>query len=491
MFESAEVGHTIGKSVYRREEPKLRERLLEAQYKLLKEARTTVLIVIGGVDGAGKGETVNLLNEWMDPRHIRTFAFGVPSDEEAERPPMWRFWRSLPGRGRIGILFGSWYSEPIVNRVYRRMDEGDFQRSLDRIRHFERMLSDEGVLLLKVWFHLSRKDQKRRLEALEGDAATRWRVTKFDWERYEHYNRFAKVSAHALRDTSTAGAAWTVVEGTDARYRSLTVGKLVLEALRKRVGAKGSTRARGDAPPQTMVDNLKLLRSLDLTQTLDKKDYEKKLSREQGLLNGMVRKRRFAKRSLILVFEGVDAAGKGGAIRRITRALDARQYSIIPVAAPTEDERAHPYLWRFWRHVPRHGRVAVFDRSWYGRVLVERVEGFCAEGDWVRAYGEINEFEQQLVESGAILCKFWLQISREEQLRRFKERENTPFKRFKIGEEDWRNRKKWPQYERAVADMVDRTSTETAPWTLIEAEDKQFARVKVLKTVVDRLEEAL
>jgi len=193
----------------------------------------------------------------------------------------------------------------------------------------------------------------------------------------------------------------------------------------------------------------------------------------------------------VLLFEGNDAAGKGGSIRRITQALDARTYRIIPVAAPTEEERAQPYLWRFWRHLPRKGRVAIFDRSWYGRVLVERVEGFCTHADWMRAYGEINDFEEQLVRNRTVVIKFWLAISQEEQLKRFKEREKIGFKRFKITEEDWRNREKWPLYEQAVCDMIDRTSTEIAPWTLVEANNKWYARLKVLKTVCTRIEKAL
>jgi polyphosphate kinase 2 (PPK2 family) len=247
------------------------------------------------------------------------------------------------------------------------------------------------------------------------------------------------------------------------------------------------------APPiiQT-IDQKTVLSELNLTKKLAKKDYEPDLAKYQSRLSELMRDPRFAgKRSLVVVFEGADAAGKGGAIRRIAAAIDARQYQIIPIAAPTEEERVQPYLWRFWRHIPRTGRLAIFDRSWYGRVLVERVEGFCSEADWLRAYAEINDFEHQLAGAGVIVVKFWLQISAEEQLRRFKEREATDFKRYKITEEDWRNREKWDAYDAAVCDMVDRTSTGLAPWTLVEANDKNFARVKVLQTVCERLEMAL
>ncbi|MBM3346280.1 MAG: polyphosphate:AMP phosphotransferase [Betaproteobacteria bacterium] len=490
MFESAEVGHKVDKAKYAREEPKLREALLNAQFDLAAHGKFPVLILIGGVDGAGRGQTVNLLNSWMDPRHIHTHAFGPPSDEESERPPMWRFWRALPPKGNIGIVFGSWYTAPIVDRVMGRTNDVDLEHAIDRIVRFENMLFNEGTLILKFWFHLSRKAQKERLKELEKDPDTRWRVTKLDWERFKIYDRFRRISEHTLRETSTGNAPWVVVEGVDPRYRHLTVGKLLLDSMKKRLEEKkGAARPPAAAAPLVPVmDNLKLVRDLDMSQKVAKPNYEKKLEKLHGKPNLAIRDKKFKQRSLILVFEGSDAAGKGGAIRRVTGALDARQYLVTPVAAPTEEERAQPYMWRFWRHVPRLGRVTIFDRSWYGRVLVERVEGFCAEPDWMRAYSEINDFEEQLTERGAIVCKFWLQISKEMQLARFKLREKTSFKRFKITEEDWRNRKKWGDYESAVADMVDRTSTEIAPWTLVEAEDKYFAQLKVLRTITDRLE---
>jgi polyphosphate kinase 2 (PPK2 family) len=337
---------------------------------------------------------------------------------------------------------------------------------MDQINRFEAMLVNEGALVLKFWFHLSKDGQRQRLKALEKDPRTAWRVTRESWARLKTYGKLQEAAAHVLRMTNTPWAPWIVVEGTDDHYRSLTVGRIILDAL-------------------------DVLTALDLTQTLDKKPYETQLAKWQGRLSELVRHPEFRKHSLILAFEGADAAGKGGSIRRVTAAIDARQYQIVPVAAPTEEERAQPYLWRFWRQIPRVGRVTIFDRTWYGRVLVERVEGFCAEADWLRAYAEINDFEHELYRDGAIVIKFWLQISASEQLRRFKEREKIDFKRFKITEEDWRNRKKSRAYHAAVCDMVDRTSTTSAPWTLVEANDKNFARVKILRTICERLEKAL
>jgi polyphosphate:AMP phosphotransferase len=492
MFESAELGHTIAKQTFDREVPRLREALLDAQYDLFQLARFPVIVLIGGVDGAGKGETVNLLNEWMDPRHIRTVAFGDPSDEERERPSMWRYWRALPPKGKIGILFGHWYNAPILDRVHRTIKQPELVERLDEITRFERMLTDEGALVLKFWFHLSRSAKKKKLKALQKNPLTRWKVGDQEWEDLKNYDRFRKVAEFSLRETGSATAPWIVVEGVDSNFRNLTVGRTLLAAMRERLDQKPA-KAREDriAPVQPAIDHRDVLGSLDLKRRLAPAKYQKQLDQQRARLNLLAHHLRFRKRSVVLAFEGNDAAGKGGAIRRVTSGLDARQYRIVPIAAPSPEELAQPYLWRFWRHVPGYGQFTIFDRSWYGRVLVERVEGFASEDDWSRGYAEINDFEQQLADNGAIVVKFWLAISKEEQHKRFLERQKTAFKRFKITPEDWRNRKKWQAYETAVCEMVDRTSTEIAPWTLVEANDKPYARIKILKTLCERLEAAL
>jgi len=492
MFDNAEIAHEVDKATYKKKEPQLRQALLDAQYQLLRESKFATLILIGGVEGAGKGETVNLLHEWMDPRHLRTYSFTAPSDEEIERPYMWRFWRKLPPRGKVGIFFGAWHTQPIVGRATGHLSRGELDARISEVKRFEKMLTDEGVLLVKLWFHLTKKQQKKRLEALESDKRTRWRVGPQEWALFKRYDKFSKVSEHFVRATSTGAAPWYVINGADPRYRALTVGTTLLAALRDRLDEKTPSKPGGNPPPLLpSVDGRNVLRALKLDRKVSEKEYEKKLEKLQGRLNLLSRDPRFKKLSVVAVFEGNDAAGKGGAVRRVFQAIDARFIGSVPVAAPTEEERAQPYLWRFWRHLPRKGHFLIFDRSWYGRVLVERVEGFAEESAWMRAYQEINDFESDLVSSGIVLSKFWLAISKEEQFRRFKEREKTPHKQFKITEEDWRNRKKWDDYERAVCDMVDRTSTHDAPWTLVEANNKYFARLKVLATLADAVEQGL
>jgi polyphosphate:AMP phosphotransferase len=492
MFESAELDHDISKVAFRRQEARLRAALLNAQYDLKENGRFAVLILIAGVEGAGKGETVNRLNEWMDPRHIEVRAFTAPSDEEAERPPMWRFWRALPPKGKIGIFFGGWHTQPILERVLGRISAAQFERRVSEIQRLEKMLCDEGVLLLKFWFHLSKRQQKKRLKTLAKDPKTSWRVTELDWQLLDLYDDFATVCEPFLRKTSTGEAPWIPVPAADPQYRYLAVGKTLLAALRERLDDKPVKRLPDRNPPLLpAIDSLNVLRALELDQPTTREHYQKGFEKWQARLNLLSRHPRFRDISVVAVFEGNDAAGKGGAIRRVTRSLDARNYQTVPVAAPTEEERAQPYLWRFWRRLPRRGIVTIFDRSWYGRVLVERVEGYCSEADWMRAFPEINEFEQELVGHDVAVVKFWLAISKAEQNRRFKEREKVAFKRFKITPDDWRNRRKWDDYERAVCDMVDRTSTVIAPWTLVEANNKYYARIKVLKTLCEAIEAAL
>lgn len=510
MFRIAELGQTVPKSEFNQREPLLRQGLLEVQANLSVSSQFPVIILFAGVDGGGKGDTVNVLNEWMDPRWLMTRAYDEPSDEERDRPEYWRFWRDLPPKGRIGLFLSSWYSQPILRRVHDKDNEAVFDDHLDRILAFEKALADDGALILKFWMHLSRDAQKQRLKKLEKDPLTSWRVTPQDWEHWHIYDRFETAAERAIMRTSTGTAPWTIVEGVDPCFRSLTVGEIIRTEISKHleesskkdllleelvVGRTLQTESEettvADAPLISPLKGTTILSSLDMSQKLNKADYRKQLKQCQARLNKLHRKALKKRISTILLFEGADAAGKGGSIRRITAALDARHYQVIPIATPTDEERAHHYLWRFWRHLSRAGRINIFDRSWYGRVLVERVEGFASEDEWKRAFSEINEFEEQLTDHGILLLKYWVHITKDEQLERFKAREQIPHKRWKLTDEDWRNREKWDDYNWAVNDIVEHTSTYAAPWILVEGNDKRFARIKVISTFCDRLEAIL
>ncbi len=514
MFETAELGRTISKADFKKIAPVLREELLELQDTLHSRGTFQVLLLFAGVDGGGKGESVNLLNEWMDPRWLVTRAYDAPTEAERARPEFWRYWRGLPPRGRIGMFLSAWYSAPIVGRVYKETDEASFLKQLDRIVRFERALARDGALILKYWMHLSREVQEHRLKSLESDPLTKARVTRRDWENWKHYDDFISVAEQVITRTNRGVAPWMVVEGADPNYRAVTFATILRDALRTKLensdapingtnGAtkkppqqKGKQKSNGSskarkAARRAASNAITVLSELEMTKRLKKPDYEERLVELQARLHRLHLKAKANKTSSILLFEGPDAAGKGGAIRRVTRALEARNYQVHGIAAPTDEEKAQHYLWRFWRLLSRAGETTVFDRSWYGRVLVERVEGFATEDEWRRSFGEINDFEEQLVEHGIVLIKFWVHITADEQLKRFKLREKTSYKRWKLTDEDWRNRDRWDEYEQAVDDMVQYTSTAAAPWTLVEGNDKRYARVKVVKTFCERLEAAL
>jgi len=492
VFETAELGQKVGKDEYQERATALRAELLEAQVRL-REVGFPVILLFAGVDGAGKGATANLLNEWMDPRWIFTRAYAEPSEEERERPEFWRYWRDLPGKGELGLFLSAWYSSPLLDRVYGKISEGELDNQLERILSFERTLADSGAVILKCWMHLGKKPQKKRLQSLEKDPLKSWRVTDRDWKHWKRYDDFVSAAERIIMRTSTGEAPWAIIEGADRNFRSLEVGTKLLEAITRRIA---DAPEAGPEPAPVSDDSesgarILVLSSLDLTKKLAKSDYTRKRNELQARLNLLHRKARERGISAALVFEGWDAAGKGGAIRRITPALDARDYQVIQIAAPSDEEKSHHYLWRFWRHLSRAGRFMIFDRSWYGRVLVERVEGFATDAEWQRAYKEINDFEQELVDHGIVLLKFWLHISPEEQERRFRARAKIAYKRWKLTDEDWRNREKWGRYELAVNDMIERTSTPIAPWILVEGEDKRYARIKVLRSLCESLERVL
>jgi len=502
MFRAVELGQTVSRSEFKKRSRGLRQALLEAQIQLGRRAGFNVLIDFEGVDGAGKGSTANVLHSWMDTRLIRTNAYDSPSKAERRQPEFWRYWRDLPRAGRMAINLSGRYSRPLLDRVHGRIADAEYVAALRRIMAFERALADDGTLVLKFWMHLGQESQKQRLEALESDAETQWRVTKRDWENWRQYEHFIEAAERAITETNTEFARWHIVDGMDENHRILTVAQILLDALQSRLG---TTRQSADAPalvdqqamdaedtiPDAPPGHVSVFGTLDMSRKLEKQEYKRRLARQQRRLHLLQRKALRKKRSSVVVFEGPDASGKGGAIRRMIPTLDARNYRVLQYGKPTDEEAARHYLWRFWRSILPAGRLTIFDRSWYGRVLVERVEGFADEDEWRRAFSEINEFENQLIENGTILVKFWLHITPGQQKARFEDRRRKSYKRWKLTAEDWRNRGKWYDYEVAAHDVVKYTSTHASPWELVAANDKNYARVKVLQTFADYLESAL
>ena len=435
MFEAAELGRKVSSTEYKAQVPALRAELLEEQSRLREVGRSSVIVLFGGVDGAGKSEIVNLLNEWMDPRWLVTRAYGPPSDEERERPEYWRFWRDLPAKGRIGFFLSAWYSRPLVDRVHRRLRRAEFGASLDEIAEFERALTDDGALILKFWMHLDKRSQEQRLEKLHSDPLTRWRVTREQWENWKLYDRFIEAGEEIITRTSLANAPWMIVEGGDERYRSLTVATAIRDAIRKRLTEPNDSRApvlgaascaakAGSGCPRARRAPARAARPSSASSTCRSAPTRSTTRRSssgcRGGSTGSIAGRSAAACRRSWCSRAGTPPARAEPSGGITAAIDARASQVIPIAAPTEEERAQHYLWRFWRHLARRGRVTIFDRSWYGRLLVERIEGFATEAEWTRASSEINQFESQLVAHGIVLVKYWIHITRDEQLRRFR-----------------------------------------------------------------------
>lgn len=490
MLKVAEVGNAIDKQTYKAAVPDLRLGLVNAQYDL-RNADFPVIIWVAGDDRIAANEAVNRLNEWMDARFVDTRVFAELSEEEALRPTLWRLWKAVPRSGRTAVFAGGLMRAALM-RASDETDEESFSLWLRHVAAMQNELVAEGALVVKFFLHTPEKKQRKKLRKAESNPAEGWQIDQRDWVALDRLGPTMPIVERILRETSAPGAPWTIVESTDARYRDLTIGRTILAAMQARLeqsSAQGPSVAEsvfGDLDSQANV-----LSGVDLSGTMDKATYRRELAKYQGRLRKLSIEARKRGVGSVLAFEGWDAAGKGGVIRRLTGALEAGDYRIVPVAAPTEEERRYPYLWRFWRDVPAAGKFVIFDRTWYGRVLVERIEGFAADAEWQRAYDEINDFEAQLTERGYFVAKFWLHISPEEQLARFQSREETPYKQHKITEEDYRNREKWDDYVRAVDQMVLRTTTERARWNVIPANDKYSARIEVLKQVTKGLRRAL
>ncbi|MDH3526235.1 MAG: polyphosphate:AMP phosphotransferase [Gammaproteobacteria bacterium] len=492
MFEAIELGQTLSKADFKAQEQQLRAQLLKIQRDLI-ESRVATLIIVAGVEGAGKGEVVDRFNKWFDNRGMETHAFWDETQEELERPQYWRFWRRLPSRGSIAVMFGGWYWDPIHQRAAGNIDDAELDDAMQHIRELERMLTADGMLIIKLWFHLSPTAHEKRMKKRRG--MTRHVPHVGNGLSPKEYTAFLIAAERSLRHTDTGGCPWHMIESDNRRFRDISAGRVIGKLMTERLTETHVVERLSEAhEPEVLSisDQQKtILDKVDLDAALSREDYHELLTRYQAQVNELSWKAYDAKRSTVMVFEGWDAAGKGGSIRRLTNAIDARLFRVISVAAPTDEELAHHYLWRFWRQFPRAGYMALYDRSWYGRVLVERVEKFAEQHAWMAAYREINDFEEQLSQHGTILMKFWLHISPDMQLQRFREREKTPWKKHKITEEDWRNRNKWDDYRRSVNDMVLHTSTGNCPWTLVSANDKYNARIEVLKTVCEQLKHAL
>jgi polyphosphate:AMP phosphotransferase len=461
------------------------------------EAKLPVMIIFEGWSGAGKGSAIRKLIGNFDPRWFSVHNVQPPTEVDLREPMMWRYWQMIPENGKIAIYDRSWYEEIGNMRLENDVDEMTNLRHMNEINSFERGLYNNGYCIVKIFLHISEKEMKKRLEKLDEDKSTKWRVNKKDKERLKKYDTYYECYDSVLEYTNTPEVPWHVVSGMDKRACTVDVFTIVRDAVRKAIQWKKEKDAASKVesaiitPGQYRFMSMPLLGDVDLNKSLGRDEYKLKLKDEQKRLADNHNRLYLHKIPLIIAYEGWDAAGKGGNIKRVSQALDPRGYEVMPIASPTPDEKNRHFLWRFWKRLPKDGHVTIFDRTWYGRVMVERIEGFCSAADWQRAYGEINDFERQLYDWGAIVIKFWIHISNEEQLARFNERKETPEKQWKLTDEDWRNREKWPLYEEAVNDMIRYTSTDFAPWHIIAGNDKYYARIQTLEIINEAIENRL
>ena len=494
MLELVDLTKKLPKDLYRETFPELEARLGACQRAAL-DAGVPVMIVFEGWDAAGKGSLINRLGQALDPRGFAVHAISAPNEIERYYPWMRRYGAMLPPNGKIAIFDRSWYGRVLVERLEGNLSKRQWEQAYDDIQHFERQLADDGRVIVKFWLHIDKDEQKKRFKKIAKDPVLAWKVGKQEWRHHRKYGKWLGAVEEMLQRTSAAHSPWTVVEATDARFARVKVFETVCEAIEqeldRRANAPKPVRQPMAEPELSPTQQHTILDRVDTSLSLEREEYDVELKKLQRRIFQLEHEIYVARIPAVIAYEGWDAAGKGGNIKRLTRGLDPRGYEVVPIAAPTKLELSHHYLWRFWNKMPKAGHITIFDRSWYGRVLVERVEGFCTEDEWRRAYREINEMERQLADFGTAIIKFWLHIDQEEQLRRFEARQETPEKQWKITDEDWRNREKYLQYRTAVVEMLQRTSTTYAPWTILEANCKLHARIKALRTVAKTLEDAL
>ncbi len=498
MLEKLDLTKSLSKAEYKEKMAKLTPKLGKLQREC-RECGIPVMIAFEGYDASGKGVQIGELIKSLDPRGFEVHAVKKETEEERMHPFMWRFWTKMPAKGRFAIYDSSWYRKVLIDRFDRKTKKQELADAYRSICSFEEQMTEDGMVIIKIFLVIDKKEQKKRFDKLLDSKETAWRVREGDLKRNKEFEKYQEVNEEMLTRTDTEYAPWNIVEAVDRRFATVKIYAIVAQILEEKV-EEARKKAAGEKDgkigellrggrDRSMKESI--LGKADLSLAYTKEEYKErlaKLQKKMEKLHGELYRRRIP---VVLGFEGWDAGGKGGAIKRLTEKMDPRGFVVHPTASPNDIEKAHHYLWRFWVDMPKAGHVTIFDRTWYGRVMVERIEGFCSKQEWQRAYKEINDMEKDLADAGAIVMKFWMQIDKDEQERRFKARQENPEKQWKITDEDWRNREKWDQYEEAVDEMLIRTSTSYAPWIVVEGNCKYYARIKVLETVIDAIEKRL
>ncbi len=491
MLDKIDLNVTLDKETFQTKRKAYVNQIAALQRKA-KTLNIPILIIFEGWDASGKGTLINKLTVPLDPRNLVVYSSRKQlSDDELKRHFLWRYWTRIPGRGQT-VIFDEGYYNAVVSDLTMNSDER--RHRYREINEFEKMLADSGVIVIKFFIHISKKEQKARFKKLLKNPSTRWRVTKDDLAQNKNYKKVKKEIDFGLELTDSESAHWHIIEGNDRRFATIKMMDILATELERGIEIREKTVAPESKPLISAEDDpyrTSVLSGIDMSPSLTREDYETELKAYQKRLRILEYELYRRRVPVIIGFEGWDAGGKGGAIKRLCHNLDPRGYVVHPTASPSKEELAHHWLWRFWKNIPKQGHIAIFDRTWYGRVMVEPIEGFCSAEEYNRAFNEINTFERQMSEYGAVILKFWMNITKDEQEARFNARMENPDKQWKITDEDWRNREKWDQYEVAVDRMLLKTSTEHAPWIVVEGNDKLYARVKVIKTVVEAIEKKL
>ncbi|QLH75504.1 MAG: polyphosphate:AMP phosphotransferase [Methanomassiliicoccales archaeon] len=463
---------------------RLRQELGQMQ-RQLREEKVPLAIIFEGLDYWGMANDINELIRWLDPRGFDFHDMLRPLADEKERPFIWRYFLRMPSKGRIAVFDRSWYFWAIYEH-YKSKDKTRLNHRLHDIRMLERQHHDEGTLVIK-FFLVPDKERKRNDDE---KVHCKGKFHLSGEEFIDDIKNAMEEWKEILDTTNYEHAPWVVIKDGDEDETAIIIIEAILQhVLKARSKKQNETSMRRYETVKVVKSSA--LDEVDLSKMISEEKYKARLEKMQQKLAELQCKLYLKKVPSIIVFEGWDAAGKGGNILRLTASLNPRGYRVAPVTVPNDEELSHHYLWRFYKMFPKDGMMTIFDRSWYGRVLVERVEGYATAEQVERAYLEINDMERMLTSHGTIVIKFWLHIDPSEQLRRFKEREEDPYKRWKITEEDWRNRSKWDAYKQAVDDMISSTSTKRAPWTVIPSNDKRYSRIAVLEDIIERFEDRL
>jgi AMP-polyphosphate phosphotransferase len=460
-------------------------RVNELQRELINK-NIPMIITIDGLISSGKGTLINKLGLSLDARGFNIYSTQKENRDEKYKPFLYRFWENIPSAGRIKIFEKSWYYALLDGIISEKYNKKSKNKILKEIIDFENTLTDSGILIIKVYLDISKKEQNRRCKKMEKSNSTKWKVEGSERVEWKEYDKYSKKMKKMIEISSISDTDWKVVNSDSQDEAMIEIFEYIIEKIERKLS---KNEKKFEINPYYSGEDY--IEELNIKGEIEEEEYKKEIKKYQERLRELeyiIYKKRIP---VVIVYEGCDAAGKGGNIRRVVEKLDPRGYEVVPIAAPSEEEKKHHYLWRFWKKFPKAGHITIFDRSWYGRVLVEKVEGFCRVDEWNRAYEEINRMEKSIYDSGAVIIKFWMQIDKDEQLARFQERETTPYKNWKITEEDWRNREKWDEYSKAANMMIEFTSTEYAPWNIINCNCKMTARLNALKEIIKRIEEIL